>query len=109
QTGQFVGSLLFAAPEQLGSSGGRVTPAVDQYAFGLLLWQLAAGRHPFEAETVAEVVNAHLNEVPPPLSSAVPEASPFLDAVVSTLLAKDPEGRFESARALADALETGEA
>src|SRR5204863_4859995 len=51
RTGQFIGSLLFAAPEQLGDRAGQLTPAADQYAFGLLLWQLAAGRDPFDAAT----------------------------------------------------------
>ena len=109
RTGQFIGSLLFAAPEQLGDRAGQVTPAIDLYAFGLMLYQLAAGRHPFDASSVAEVVNAHLHETPAPLSALVPECTPFLQAVTETLLAKDPAARFESARALAETFELGEA
>ncbi len=108
RTGQFVGSLLFAAPEQLADKGG-VGPAADLYALGLVLFLLASGRHAFPCETVGEIVSAHLSELPPRLSSVVPTASPFLDAVVATLLEKDPAKRFSSARALKEALEAGEA
>lgn len=109
RTGQFIGSLLYAAPEQLGDNDGLVTPAADLYAFGLVLFQLAAGRPAFEADSVASIVRAHLTEQPPSLRSLVPEISPFLDALVATLLQKDPAARLSNARVLQQTLEVGEA
>ena len=109
RTGQFVGSLLFAAPEQLGDKAGVVGPSADLYAFGLVLFHLAAGRHAFEAETVGEIVAAHLRMPPPPLRAVAPEVSPFLAALVATLLEKSPTARFPSARLLKETLEAGEA
>ncbi|MDJ0975153.1 MAG: protein kinase [Planctomycetota bacterium] len=93
QTGEFVGSLLYAAPEQL---DGRVPDArTDLYALGLMLFEMAAGRLP--ARYVAE-------EKGPVL----PNASPFFSAVVRTLLERDPEARFTSAEELRDVLRAGE-
>src|SRR5262245_54540149 len=109
RTGQFVGSLLFAAPEQLEERPTTIGPAADLYACGLLLFLLAAGRHPFECETVGAIVSAHLHKPPPPLRSVAPEASPFLAAVVAMLLEKTPSARFPSARRLKETLEAGEA
>jgi tetratricopeptide (TPR) repeat protein len=109
RTGQFVGSLLFAAPEQLGDKAGVVGPAADLYAFGLVLFHLAAGRHAFEAETVGEIVAAHLHTPAPTLRSVALEVSPFLSAVVATLLEKAQTARFPTARLLKETLEAGEA
>ena len=109
RTGQFIGSLLFAAPEQLGDNDGLITPAADLYALGLVLYQLAAGRAAFEVDTVAAIVRSHLTETPPLLRTLVPELSPLLESVVATLLKKDPAERFESAKVVQQTLETGEA
>ena len=109
RSGQLVGSLLFAAPEQLGDHPARLTPSADLYALGCMLHQLAVGRHALEDMPIAEVVNAHLRRPWPLISQSVPDASPFLDAVVSTLLEKEPKRRFPDARALREVLVAGEA
>ncbi|MCU0728123.1 MAG: protein kinase [Planctomycetes bacterium] len=106
QEGQFAGSLLYAAPEQLGR--GTVGPAADLYALGVVLHELATGQNPFRGEDSAAVVHAHLSEKPPVLAEVDPDLSPFLAEVVSTLLAKDPTSRFPSAENLADVLDAAE-
>lgn len=108
RTGHFVGSLMFAAPEQLSDNGVRCGPAADLYAIGLLLFVLASGDHPFPVGTAGEIINAHLNVLPKPLSETGAGVSAFLEEVTSTLLAKDPAARFPSATALRETLEAGE-
>jgi serine/threonine-protein kinase len=101
-TGQFLGSLPYASPEQC--AGGETGPMADLYALGVVLYELAAGANPFRASTPGRSLMAQLEIVPPPLAGV----SPFLSAVVATLLEKDPARRFPSARALATALAKGE-
>ena len=102
RTGQFLGSLPYAAPEQC--EGKEIGPMADLYALGVILYELATGVNPFRTETPRDSLNAQLSVVPPPLAGV----SPFLAAVVATLLEKDPARRFPSAKALATALAKGE-
>ena len=103
--GQFAGSILYAAPEQFQDQPAG--PAADLYALGLTLYELASGRHPFEGRTMAAVMQAHLGEEPLPLESLAPHVSPFVVAVIATLLAKAPSARFPSAAALREVLVEG--
>ncbi len=106
RTGQFVGSLAYAAPEQFSSED--VGPSADLYGLGVLLHELATGTNPFERGDVAAVIRAHLDVVPPLLSDAGTECSRFFSAVVARLLAKDPAQRFAGAHELLRVLEEGE-
>ncbi|MHC4471310.1 MAG: serine/threonine-protein kinase [Planctomycetota bacterium] len=103
--GRFSGSLRYAAPEQF--RHGKVGPAADQYTLGLILYELATGRHPCGSDDVQRIIESHLSEPAPGLSENA-DVSPFLSAVVSTLLAKKPELRFPSAVELHEVLEAGE-
>jgi serine/threonine-protein kinase len=89
-----VGTLNYLAPERLERTS--VNPSADIYAFGVLLYRLLAGRPPWDAETVAEVLNAHCCEEPAPLP---PIAG--LPADVRELchqcLAKEPTDRPDAA------------
>jgi tetratricopeptide (TPR) repeat protein len=100
--GQFVGSIHYAAPEQL--EGGTTGTASDLYSLGVILHELATGKNPFRADSPGAAVQAHLHHTPGP----VPHLTPFLAAVIRTLLAKDPADRFDSAEELGRALEGGE-
>jgi tetratricopeptide (TPR) repeat protein/tRNA A-37 threonylcarbamoyl transferase component Bud32 len=108
RTGHFVGSLMFAAPEQLAENGAHCGPAADLYGVGLLLYMMATGRHPFATGSVGEIINAHLNSVPKPLRALAPLVSPFLETLVATLLEKEASRRLPSATALRETLESGE-
>jgi serine/threonine protein kinase len=95
QTGRFVGTLDYVAPEQI--SGGGVDARVDVYALGCLLFKLLTGEVPFPREGEAARLYAHLNDPPPAPSLYVPAVSMALDDVVVRAMSKQPEDRYPSA------------
>jgi serine/threonine protein kinase len=95
KTGLFVGTIDYAAPEQI--KGWPVDARADVYALGCVLFEMVAGQPPFRRENEYATMYAHTSEPPPALSSLAPGVSPALDAAVSRALAKDPEQRFQSA------------
>jgi serine/threonine protein kinase len=95
QTGRFVGTLDYVAPEQI--SGGEVDARVDVYALGCLLFKLLTGEVPYPREGEAARLYAHLNDPPPAPSLYVPEVSMALDDVVIRAMSKQPEDRHPSA------------
>jgi serine/threonine protein kinase len=109
QTGRFVGTLDYVAPEQI--SGGEIDARVDVYALGCLLFKLLTGEVPFPREGEAARLFAHLNDPPPAPSLYVPEVSMALDDVVIRAMSKSPDDRYPSAGDLgraAQAALTGE-
>ncbi len=95
-----VGTPAFIAPEQ--AIGLAVDGRADLYSLGCVAYWLLTGRLVFEAPTAVEVVARHLLKAPPPMeSSSVPLA---LQAVILRCLAKAPDQRFASARAMRTAL-----
>jgi hypothetical protein len=95
QTGRFVGTLDYVAPEQI--SGGEIDARVDVYALGCLLFKLLTGEVPFPREGDAARLFAHLNDPPPAPSLYVPEVSMALDDVVIRAMSKSPDDRYPSA------------
>jgi serine/threonine protein kinase len=93
------GTFAYMAPEQF---SGKFSPASDQYALGVVAYQLLAGRPPFEGE-IGELTRAHLYETPPSLRALNPAVTPAVEAVVMRALAKDPAQRYPSVRQFADA------
>jgi serine/threonine protein kinase len=85
------GSPLYMAPEHFDGKPGQHS---DMYALGVILYQMLAGRHPFEASTPAAIMRKHLTEPPPPLQAVRPDLPPALDAVLAKVLAKQPEQRY---------------
>lgn len=95
QTGRFVGTLDYVAPEQI--SGGAVDARADVYALGCLLFKLLTGEVPYPRDGEAARLYAHLNDPPPAPSlhaTAVPMA---LDDVAIRAMSKTPEDRYPSA------------
>jgi hypothetical protein len=91
------------SPEQ--ARGEHVDGRADLYAAGLVLFEMVAGRGPFDKLREShELLLAHMGQVPPRLQSLVPGVPPELDEVVACLLAKDPRARPASARIAGDAL-----
>jgi serine/threonine-protein kinase len=88
-TGAVMGTPMYMAPEQAG--GQRVDFRADQYAVGIVLYELLTGTVPFTGETLTGVLVSHLTKPPPPLPRQVPEP---LQKVVMRLLAKSPAERF---------------
>jgi eukaryotic-like serine/threonine-protein kinase len=100
--GRFVGTLRYAAPEQL--RGDIPTPKVDVYAAGLVLYEMIAGRGPFDDLGDPQAVGAaHLERSPPRLSRFV-EVPPELEDLVMAALAKAPEARPADAFSFAASL-----
>ncbi|MFL5901987.1 MAG: serine/threonine-protein kinase [Solirubrobacterales bacterium] len=95
QTGRFVGTLDYVAPEQI--SGGEIDARTDVYALGCLLFKLLTGEVPFPKDGEAARLFAHLNDPPPAPSLYVPEVSMALDDVVIRAMSKSPEDRYPSA------------
>jgi serine/threonine protein kinase len=96
KTGLFVGTIDYAAPEQI--KGWPVDARADVYALGCVLFEMIAGRPPFRRDNEYATMYAHVSEVAPTLGF-----SPALDAVVARALAKEPDERFPSAGDLARA------
>jgi predicted Ser/Thr protein kinase len=101
RTGSFLGSVDYCAPEQI--EGRPVDGRADVYSLGCVLFHCLAGAPPYRRETEFAVLNAHLKDPPPALSSVRPDLPSALDGVVVTAMAKHPEVRYATAGALADA------
>ena len=99
------GTLAYIAPEQTGRTGQSVDTRADLYAFGATLYELCAGRPPFDVADAAQIVHSHLARTPLPLHRANPLVPEMVSAVVARLLAKNPEERYHSALAVAADLE----
>jgi Protein kinase domain/Double sensory domain of two-component sensor kinase len=99
QPGQFVGTPAYASPEQV--LGEPATPRSDLFAFGVVLYELLTGTHPFRRETVADTMTAILRADPPPLAGAVHGVPPAALRVIEHCLEKQPSERPSSARDIA--------
>ena len=91
------GSPLYMAPEQI---NGQPQARSDIYALGVILYQMLAGRPPFEGPTPEGIIFKQLMEPPPPLSAMRPDVPQALGLVVEKALVKKPEERYVTAGAL---------
>ncbi len=94
------GTMGYLAPEQI--EGDAVDGRTDQYALACVLFECLAGRPPFERADGLAVVYAHLTEPPPSLSAVRRELPATINAVIARGLAKTPQDRYGSCRALID-------
>ncbi|WP_406065881.1 serine/threonine-protein kinase [Micromonospora sp. NBC_00860] len=98
---QIVGTALYMAPEQVAKN--EITPAIDIYALGAVVYHCLAGRPPHQGENAVAVALRHLEEEPSPLPGDVPAE---VRRLVATAMAKDPSQRFPTAAAMASAAQT---
>ncbi len=89
--GSVFGTPLYMSPEQCRSSGG-IDARSDIYALGCILFELLAGRTPFEG-AIYEVVERQQHEAAPRVAELAPGIPPALDALVAEMLEKDPDDR----------------
>jgi tetratricopeptide (TPR) repeat protein len=109
QSGAFVGSVLYAAPEQFRGGGEAIDGRADLYALGLTLYELATGVHPFAEDDLRAAMRRQLTEEPRPAAERNPQLTPFFEEVLKALLAKDREDRPRTAADVAALLAEGEA
>jgi len=102
--GTTMGSVYYISPEQV--RGGTVDARSDIYSFGITLYEMSAGRRPFQADTSFTVLNAQLNQQPQPPIEVNPSLSPALNNIILCAMAKDPAKRFQSADAFRNALKS---
>jgi eukaryotic-like serine/threonine-protein kinase len=95
ETGSIMGTAQYLSPEQ--AQGQAVTAASDLYSIGVILYEMLAGRLPFEGDSAVSVALKHLSEPPPPLSQLRPDVHPALESVVMAALSKDAARRWQSA------------
>jgi eukaryotic-like serine/threonine-protein kinase len=104
ETGSIMGTAQYLSPEQ--AQGHAVTEASDLYSIGVILYEMLAGRLPFEGDSAVSVALKHLSEPPPPLSQWRPDIDPALESVVMAALAKNAAHRWQSADEFRQALQT---
>jgi tetratricopeptide (TPR) repeat protein/tRNA A-37 threonylcarbamoyl transferase component Bud32 len=97
--GLAIGTPAYMAPEQA-AGDGNVDARADLYAAGLVLYEMLAGRGPFEARTPAEMMAAQIATVPGDIRTRRPEVSEALAATLMQCLAKTPEQRPMTAAAV---------
>ncbi len=100
RTGQALGTPAYMSPEQARGDVSTLTPATDVWGLGCVLYQMLAGRPPFEGESPAAVVGHVLLSEPPPARRIRPDAPPGLETILRVCLAKRPGARFPDAAAL---------
>jgi serine/threonine protein kinase/tetratricopeptide (TPR) repeat protein len=101
--GAVPGTLLYLAPELLGSTRRPPDPRIDIYGLGATLYEVLAGRPCFDLEEPERLVREILDRDPPPI--ALPSAHRDLETIVFRALSKEPERRFASAADFAGDLE----
>jgi dienelactone hydrolase len=103
-TGALIGTPSYMAPEQ--AAGDAVDARVDLYAWGVIAYEMLAGRHPFASRTTVQgMLTAHIAERPASLGERRPDVPAALTRLVDRCLSKDPAQRPESASALVDQLQ----
>jgi TolB-like protein/Flp pilus assembly protein TadD/predicted Ser/Thr protein kinase len=95
EAGSVLGTASYMSPEQ--ARGQELDARSDVFSLGVVLYEMATGRLPFQGASVAEVLAGTLRETPPPPSHWNPELPPRLDEIVMAALEKDPALRTQTA------------
>jgi eukaryotic-like serine/threonine-protein kinase len=101
--GGILGTVPYMSPEQI--RGKSADARSDLFSLGVVLYQMATGRRPFRGEGAAEILSSILRDDPASTSDVRPELPRRLGRILRRCLAKDPEGRFQSAKDLRNELE----
>jgi beta-lactam-binding protein with PASTA domain/predicted Ser/Thr protein kinase len=95
EVGSIVGTAQYLSPEQ--ARGRAVGPQTDLYSLGVVLYEMLAGRVPFEGDSSVAIAMQHVSEQPPPLRALAPDVPESLALVVAHAMLKDPAQRYTSA------------
>ena len=109
QTGMFLGKLKYASPEQAGflKEGEHLDPRSDLYSFGIVMYEMLAGRAPFQATNPHGYILKHVTEKPLPIHDLNPavKVPPQLESVIMKSLEKSRDSRYATAADFEHALE----
>lgn len=102
-TGTIMGTPGYISPEQ--AAGRKALPASDQYSTAIIVFEMLGARLPFQGATVADMLMAHLKEIPPSVRRFRPDCPPDLADVIHRALAKTAEDRWPDVTAFGEALD----
>ena len=94
------GTLAYNSPEQTGRMNRTVDYRTDLYSMGVTFYEALAGRLPFPATDAMELVHAHIAQEPEPVNNVNPVVPPVIGRIISKLMAKNAEDRYQSAYGL---------
>ncbi|MHC5019045.1 MAG: serine/threonine-protein kinase [Planctomycetota bacterium] len=101
--GRVMGTPYYMAPELI--QGREADARSEVYALGTMMYELLAGQVPFKKESVDEIFDAHLGELPPPIAELNPAVSLETATICYRALEKEPSARYQSAEAMGEALQ----
>jgi serine/threonine-protein kinase len=92
--GAVFGTPHYMSPEQ--AAGNPVDHRTDVYSLGIMLYEMASGSLPFNADNFMAILSQHMYQAPTPIREVAPECSPGLEAVILKCLSKKPEARYQT-------------
>ncbi|MBW4480558.1 MAG: AAA family ATPase [Tolypothrix brevis GSE-NOS-MK-07-07A] len=94
------GTLAYLAPEQTGRMNRGIDYRADFYALGVTLYQLLTGTLPFTSDDPLELMHCHIAKIPVPVDQVNPDVPKMVAAIITKLMAKNAEDRYQSALGL---------
>ncbi|MDR0899454.1 MAG: Stk1 family PASTA domain-containing Ser/Thr kinase [Lactobacillaceae bacterium] len=104
QTNTVLGTIHYLSPEQV--RGGTTSNKSDIYSLGIILYEMLAGRVPYEGENAVQIAMKHSNDEIPPLRNIDPNVPQPLENVIIRATAKNPDNRYLTAEDMANDLRT---